>query len=308
MLGSSRTTVGFKASQLERELARHCNRPVVAFNFGITGAGPMLQLLSLQRLLDRGIRPDLLLIEVLPPVLAGQLPNAELERLAVSRLWLGELPLLERYGAPGPHVRNTWWQGWPIPWYTRRFAIVSRFAPAFLPYQLRTDWFYAIDDSGWVDHAFKVPTAEQHRRAVEGARQAYAYYLVGFRLGGRACQALQEILELCRTEGIQTALVLMPEGVDFRSWYTSEAWTQIETFLGELHRDFAIPVINAREWIADDQFADSHHLLRHGAVVFTQRLGQEVVLPFIRHGNLPPFRGSHVKSALPESAKSSTGN
>jgi hypothetical protein len=36
-------------------------------------------------------------------------------------------------------------------------------------------------------------------------------------------------------------------------------------------------VINGREWVADDDFSDSHHLLPHGAKVFTERLGREVL-------------------------------
>src|ERR1700756_4547011 len=43
MLGSSRTTTGLVASRLESSLQREVARPVVAYNFGVTGAGPILE-------------------------------------------------------------------------------------------------------------------------------------------------------------------------------------------------------------------------------------------------------------------------
>ncbi len=71
MVGSSRTAYGFAPARLEGRLAREIGRPVVAFNFGLFGAGPATELLTLRRLLDDGIRPSLLLVEVLPPLLAA---------------------------------------------------------------------------------------------------------------------------------------------------------------------------------------------------------------------------------------------
>src|SRR5262245_20945385 len=57
MLGSSRTTYGFQASALEPRLSEAAGRPVVAFNFGIPGAGPLMELLTLRRLLAAGVHP-----------------------------------------------------------------------------------------------------------------------------------------------------------------------------------------------------------------------------------------------------------
>src|SRR5262245_57394681 len=75
MLGSSRTAFGLDAGRLERPCADGGARPPVGpllvFNFGIPGAGPLTELLTLRRLLAGGTRPDHVLIEVLPPLLAG---------------------------------------------------------------------------------------------------------------------------------------------------------------------------------------------------------------------------------------------
>src|SRR3954447_12704623 len=72
MLGSSRTVYGLDAVSLEEQVGRDVGRPVVAFNFGMYGAGPATELLALRRLLAEGHRPDLVLAEVIPFFLAGQ--------------------------------------------------------------------------------------------------------------------------------------------------------------------------------------------------------------------------------------------
>src|SRR4051794_14882990 len=49
VLGSSRVQDGLVAGDLEVPLARRLGRPVVVFNFGIPGAGPITHLLNLKR-------------------------------------------------------------------------------------------------------------------------------------------------------------------------------------------------------------------------------------------------------------------
>jgi hypothetical protein len=281
MLGSSRVVYGLRGQSLERELAGRDGDSPIVFNFGMPGAGPLTQLLALKRLLAEGVRPDVLLIEVLPPVLAGHVPLAEVNRMAPERLWLEDIPVAERYIAPGGGLRAEWWRAWPLPAYHHRFAIVSRVAPALLPFPLRLDWFRHIDDSGWIPPPWKERTPERYRHALERTRGEYLYYLEDFRLGGPNCQALRELLDLCRQERIATVLVLMPEGDDFRGWYSPGAWAQVEGFLQQLPREYGVPLVNAREWSADDDFADSHHLMPAGAERFTARLGREVIVPML---------------------------
>jgi hypothetical protein len=276
MLGTSRTTYGLKAGELEHKLAEARRQRVVAFNFGIPGAGPLTQLLALKRLLADGVKPDVLLIEVLPPLLNGLIPNSEFDRLPAHRLKLGELRLLARYGAPLPELRQSWWKAWPIPWYSHRFAIISAAVPSLLSWQIREDWFRCVDGHGWVDPPYGEVTPQQQRAGVARARNDYAGYLTNFRVGGPACAALRELLGLCRREKIVAVLVLMPEGSDFRSWYGAEHWSQISAFLQDLQRDYDVPLIDAREWVWDEDFADSHHLLPHGADIFTARLASSL--------------------------------
>ena len=277
MLGSSRTTLGFVGSRLENSLADQLRRPVLVYNFGLTGAGPILEELALRRLLNSGIRPDLLLVEILPPLLAGQFPH-ELNRLPITRLWLDELPLLQRYGASLSALRADWWRSRPLPAYAYRFSILSRLLPAFVLYQLRMDWLYRMDASGDVA-GIQRRNAAWHEGAVRRTLAEYQGYFVDFRIDGAA---LRNLLALCKREHLHAALILMPEGKAFRRLYPPEAWSQIESLTVRLSREFETPIINAREWMRDDDFSDAHHLLDGGAARFTDRLGREGVEPLLQ--------------------------
>jgi hypothetical protein len=251
--------------------------PTNVFNFGIPAAGPMSQLLSLKRMLEEGIRPNLLLVEVLPPLLAGQGPvPIEANWLPAHRLKLDEVALIEQQGFPVEQLRRNWWQAWPVPWFSHRFAIVSQFMPIWLPWNLREDWTDGPDAWGWTPTMVADPSPEGVRQAVELARRQYHGYLSSFRLSEPTCRAQRELLDICHREGIPVALVLMPEGSLFRSWYPPSTWKQIQSFLDELHMNYGVPVINAREWIADEYFSDTHHLLIEGSTLYTARLGKEL--------------------------------
>lgn len=296
LLGSSRTVFGFKAGMLEKPLSDAAGRSVVAFNFGVTGAGPVTSLMMLRRLLAEGIRPDVLVQEVLPPLLNGSKRVAEVDRLNPDRLWYRELSLVEHYGRSHRELHEDWWLSCLVPWYEHRFAIMSRAVPAYLPWRLRLDWFQAIDASGWVNSPAGFASEDHRALATERTRQEYAAYLNEFQVGGPPCEALSEELELCRREGIRVVLLLMPEGSAFRSWYGEANWRQVESFLTGLCVKYNVPLIDARCWIADDQFSDSHHLLATGAADFTDRLGREGIMALIASPGIEvssdPLRGA----------------
>ncbi len=81
----------------------------------------------------------------------------------------------------------------------------------------------------------------------------------------------------------------MPEGSIFQSWYPPATRAAIEEYLTRISREYRIPVVDARHWMADDYFWDSHHLDRRGATRFTRRFGQEVIPSLVR-GKLDAIR------------------
>ncbi len=183
--------------------------------------------------------------------------------------------MVARYGPSLAELNADWWEGWPVPWYSHRYAILSRLAPQFLPGRVPSGTFDEMDESGVSILLDEPLTPEAYRRNLEQALRCYAPCFKEFRLGGASCTSLRELLELCRKEHVAAALVLMPEGTIFRDLYTPEASAQIEAFLTGLSREFDAPLVNARHWVGDDGFSDAHHLLVRGAAQFTERLGRD---------------------------------
>lgn len=278
MLGSSRAAYGFDAARFERDLARQSGRPISVFNFGTLGAGPVTELLYYRRLGEQGLRPAVLLIEVMPPFLAGQLETPPEAKLfpAASRLAGPDLALLRKYGMPTDALRRTRQLSWTVPGYAHRAALLSRVLPGWLPYQESPDWAWGGDGHGWTA-AIEGLRPEQYRESLRVERQRYAAALTTFRADGAPARALRELLSECRQQGVKPALVLMPEGSEFRRWYPVEALAELDALLNDLGREFGVPRIDGRRWVEDADFFDAHHLRARGAEVFSNRLRREVM-------------------------------
>lgn len=285
MLGSSRALNAFRARQLESELEKQQGRPLVLFNFGIPSAGPAQQLVVLQRLLENGVRPDFLFVEVLPPLLARSLWPSSFSQLPVQRLGWSELPMVRGLDLDHEDRRLAWCcQNVLWPAFAHRYAILSHLTPFLLPLDKRSDFSRGIDGCGWVEVPNMPLSTEARRQQTAKARQNFAAYWNDDRIGGPNCVALALLLQRCQAEGIAVKLILMPEGPTFRSWYRPEGWKAVEKFLAELHQEFGVEVINTREWIEEEYFFDSHHLLPDGATRFSERLGREVLVPWLSCG------------------------
>ncbi|HET6881245.1 MAG TPA: hypothetical protein VFI31_13880 [Pirellulales bacterium] len=282
MLGSSRVQDGFDSTDLEAQLSQQFGRPLIIFNFGLPAAGPVANLLHFERMIGAGVKPDLLLVEVAPVLLGGQegVPQ-EAGYFSADRLWQSELELVARYGLPADRLRRDWWENWFVPCHGHRSAIASRLLPDMLPPWLQLCGDREADASGWRVRNAQPLTAEDRRRACEYARNDFCVPLQSFQLCEAACRAQRDLLARCREEQIATALVWMPEGKTFQSWYPSYVEDQVRRHLRDLTAEFDVPLIEARDWADEDDFVDGHHLRHAGAVRFSQRLGREVLLPLL---------------------------
>jgi hypothetical protein len=282
MLGTSRTLYGFRAGATASKWGDLAGRPVAAFNFGVPGAGPMTELLMWRRLQQDGVRPDLVLIEVMPVLLCGQKSYNDLrpEVCPTAQLRWRDLGLFEHYARTSrPGLRRDLLTAIALPCYGQRSRLTNLFAPELAPKKsILDDLVNNVDDFGAMKPR-AAPTLEERRQLMQTARETYQPYFKGFRLGGQGCEALSELMASCRKGGVPAALVLMPEGPAFRSWYSPESLRDVQEWIGQLGRENNAPVIDAREWMAEDDFVDSHHLLPDGGARFTDRLGRETIAP-----------------------------
>ncbi len=280
VIGSSRTQMG--VSPADMGFADEPGSPLV-YNFGQSAAAPLQLLLTLLRVLDDGVRPDYLLVELFPAALVYDGPAEKLlEPFWVPRLGSGDLRRLAPYVGDPAVLRRSVAAARVNPWYSFRHFLLSHVAPRWQHPLARKNYLWGFDEYGWLPYpAEEVPDGLRARGAGQ-ARSGYGPSLASFE-PGRACdRALRDIIDRCRAEGIPLAFYLTPEGPEFRSWYTPAARERIAAYVGSLAGPHGIPVLDAADGFAEEEFADSHHLLRHGAVHFSRRLADEGIRPWLR--------------------------
>ena len=280
-LGSSRTQLAFDARRFSEATGAELGRPVESFNFGCPAAGPLTSSLYLQRLLEAGLTTDYLIVEIHTGFIARQPIPFESRWLHAYRLRPEELTQLRGYGweiADPPHHG---WKGWLSAAYAYRMGLTNHYAPVMLPCPYGLTVGVRSDPWGYV--AGFDPPRSDYPRAIQRSFQEYAPALADYHVGGAGCEAIRNMLTRAQAQGIRTAVVLMPESTEFRSWYGAEGTAEIDAFAQRLGQDFGIPVFDARTWVPDRGFADGHHLTEAGAQTYTDQLSKAVI-PWLRSG------------------------
>ena len=290
--GSSRTLNSLRGDLIEPAISERIGRPAVVFNMGVPGAGPVINLLHLRRLIADGIEPDVAVFEVLPPFLVEDGLERELKEDAwpTPNFRLGELAEVRRHAGNSRSVSAAdWWLARSNPICRYRFAFLSRVLPMILARRSVENCFDGIDAAGW----FAVPIAADagaRPRAIAHMRESYEPWLKNARMSSASLQPIGEALNLCRQRRIPAVLVLYPEGPIFRSLYEPGAREQVRSMLDAVSRTWDVPVIDASGWFPDEAaFYDSHHQTAETATAFTHRLGKELLA-------LPPFAPSQKAS------------
>src|SRR5487761_1359504 len=280
VLGSSRSGLG-----LDPESFPDCvsadGRETLVFNFAITGCGPVQELQMLQRLWRHGVRPERLLIEVHPLMLHQENGIGEECWIEPRRMDWRDLMLVRQYVFDRQGMIWRWVRCRVAPWYSNRFLILNRVARSWLDPQTQFDPWTGLTGYGWLPYRREEVSPQEYQRGAESAKKEYGPMLAGYRVTEPADRALQTLLGLCRQEGIETALFVMPEARQFRDWYGADARRQIDDYLARIGHRWAVPVYDATAWCDDRDFWDSHHLLAGGATRFSQRFGRRVVAEFI---------------------------
>jgi hypothetical protein len=279
-LGSSRTELGVSPAKLMIERTPEGRVPL-AFNFGLIQADPITQLVVFRTLLRDGIRPALLMLEIMPPFLSKTDEVLAKEwRSSIARYGWHDLGVLRRYCREPAWLCLHWCRAQWEATARNRSAILARYAPNWLPADAQPDQWKAPDPWGWLPPPNGV-SPEQYRLGVLQTRAAYLPYLDGYQISPAPDHALRELLALCRRERVRPVLVVLPEATDFRSLYSPAAQARISRYLAHLSQEYGAPIVDARNWVPDHDFVDPHHLLVSGAITFTDRLNVEVVRPLL---------------------------
>lgn len=283
LLGSSRFTNGIDARRLNEhpEWGQY-----LVFNFGIPTAGPTLERIMLDRLLDRGIVPRIIYLEVLLTHLnAG--PKQQLldqKMIDAARLSYSELRFackVGNLGTPGSSREvqrgdTSLWGRWlgsrllPMRRHQKELHDwIALDAPSDSERPQRADHH---DDYGTRMRNVLIHTPEQMKGL---ALRQYGEYLESFDVAQGPYRHLLQIIERCRQQGIEVVLIVMPESQEFREGGGQEIIQKREAFIEQIRTEAKAPLIDARNWCDDEDFYDGHHLNVQGAARFTARLAQE---------------------------------
>ena len=124
-----------------------------------------------------------------------------------------------------------------------------------------------------------MPTAAPR---IARASSGYAAILANFSIDPGADRACAICSRACRDNGTRAIIVRTPESTTFRAGYQPQALATLDAYTADLTRESGVKVVDARQWLADEQFEDGHHPLLAGQRRFTERLYRDVLMPLVR--------------------------
>ncbi|HWB11335.1 MAG TPA: DUF1574 family protein [Pirellulales bacterium] len=276
VLGSSRALTGLNAQLLEHRLTESVDHPLVIYNFAVPGGGPVTELLLLHRLLEDGVRPDWLILEMWAPFFAETAVSGNLEWLESHGIGIQERSWLATYGPLADPRSVTTVGGTLVPWYRHRFALLRRFARRLMPsipWGVRSPRF---DEGGWEAIGGERPEPELYARLVEIDRSAIEPFFQADRLAPASRRVVGDLLALTKRHGIRVVLTLFPEASDLRGWCPDDYRDRVMADLQAACREHDFDLIDGHDWLPDEQFFDPVHVMAAGANDFTDRFADRL--------------------------------
>ncbi len=276
MTGSSVTNNIFNCKLVEQGLSPELDKSVFAFNMGCQGAGPLTELVWMHRLLDRGFRPDVAIVEVSPHMYNCEVP-ADAGRLPGELLTESDMQTMAGL-VPERKLRKHWSKYRWLPAYAHRLTILNYAAHVLVPTvdQMAT-WGGLIDDRCWTP--LPAHTPEERAPIVATMKSNYEKNMACFSPGATSLQAFTRLLELLKRNDVQAMVVVVPQGPAIRGAYPKDALERFMTRIAELSKENSATFVSAFDWLDEDQFNDCLHPTTEGAAIFSERLTREVLIP-----------------------------
>jgi len=253
VLGSSRMVWAFEPEQMPQD------SPVCWVNAAHITAGPTFNRVILHRLLRDGIQPDVVVLEVMPTFFVK-----ENNRFMIGYFAAHDMPLARQYsdrslGFDAHFLRHRLLRATDLARVTDPFAG----QPAPLP------------RGGYRFLEPEITAAERVKRTAF-AKQMYGAHAGNMTMRPNADRAFRDTIREAQEHGIRVVLLRSSEGPTFRSWYNPQGLVQFDRYIAGVAKEYGVPVVDARLWLDEEDFVDSHHVLKRGADKFTARFAREL--------------------------------
>ncbi|MDB5306302.1 MAG: hypothetical protein JWO38_504 [Gemmataceae bacterium] len=287
MFGSSLTGWGLNPAAMTHLAPGGPGGPVV-FNFGINSSGVVVELVCLKRLLAEGVRPDLVLIETHPWFLFEGYNHVadKIHFLPISRVQPRDLPVLVRYDEKAGRLLGAWAEHHAVPWYAHRHDLQNSLLPKWVRKDQRTGVWDYTDRCGWEGALAGLSSPLSMPERVASAR-FHVEAMNNSPLYPDAHRAYREIVGTCQRAKVPVVFVRMPEMRVMRQDSPQTYKDKIERCYTDLYHATGVHFVDARGWVDDVHFVDGFHLVPEGSVVFSRRLEQEILIPFVRSFSPP---------------------
>jgi hypothetical protein len=282
--GSSRTQMGLSPAAMG--FPDEPGSPLV-YNFGYQSAQPVGVWLQFARVLDSGVKPAAVLVQLAPAELLVCEP-AERECAAwAPRFSRGDIRRLAPLTKDPTPFRRAWVKTRLNPWATYREAVQSDLLPEWQTERQRA-WFVweKTDEYGFVPHSMLTVPAAVRTRFEQDTRARHAGALTAFAPGTTQGPAFRDLVARCRAEGIAVAFFWAPASPAYRSWFTPASRAAVEAYGRKLAAQLGVRIFPAPEHLEDMDFADGYHLLPHGAPKYSRWLADNHLRPWLAESGI----------------------
>jgi hypothetical protein len=255
-LGSSRTVWAFRPEELPEPPA---GSDVYWLNAAHVGAGPTLNRVLLHRLLRDGVQPAVVVIEVMPTFFVK-----ENNRFVCGHFAATDMLLVREY-ADKPF-------GYDYHFLRHRITRATDIARVADPF---TGYVPPMPRGGHPHIENDISAAERAKRTAF-AHRINIEYLQNMTVRPGADRAFRDTLREAADHGVRVVLLRSPEGPAFRSWYNPEGLARFDDYIARVSREHNAPILDARLWLNEEDFYDSHHVMKRGAEKFTARFAREM--------------------------------
>jgi Protein of unknown function (DUF1574) len=292
LMGSSRVAMGYRPELLDQS-----SGPLY-FNYGLCFGGPILNLISLNRLLAEGIRPRAVYLEVWPPSLTMEsADHLDAPALHINRMSWNDVGILARFASHPSDVYTAWFHSRLGGCYSFRFTLMKLFArPLLEPERALEVTWDDIHERGWLgQRSYRTHPDEQiYQRYLLHSRTSLAPYLQAPHFSSPARAALTEFMATCRREGIGVRLLWLPESPKFRDAYNSENLAAFTADLQTMAANGGAQLLDWRASVPEIGFVDGYHLSHAGAELFTRALHRGGPIDYAT-GNAPSYTRSAAR-------------